>query len=263
MFKSTTRTLGVLGGVVASILLVGGIGLSTGIVKLTGSSGSVGTEIEANTAAVNPADTIPDPAAAASAPVEVTAPPATVAASAVVKTPSTKAPKVVVPEVEAPVVAAPVVTLPPVTVPALAARTVPSAAQVQSAIQGITGLVQLPLFFQLQPSHVADVGNRVCTAFDQGQSFAQVKVHRPVDGLGLRAGLRRRRRLRRPQGRRALLPWLRLEARLRSQRSLTRWPNGECARARSSSGSSPAPGTAAPAARVVDAVKLYGRPTPR
>ena len=176
MFKSTTRTLGVLGGVVASILLVGGIGLSTGIVKLTGSSGSVGTEIDANAAAVNSADTIPVPEAAAPAPVEVTAPPATVAATAVVKTPTTKrAPKVVVPEVEAPVVAAPVVTLPPVTVPALAARTVPSAAQVQSAIQGITGLVQLPLFFQLQPSHVADVGNRVCTAFDQGQSFAQVK----------------------------------------------------------------------------------------
>ena len=66
-------------------------------------------------------------------------------------------------------------TLPPVTVPALAARTVPSAAQVQSAIQGITGLVQLPLFFQITPANVADVGNRVCTAFDQGQTFAQVK----------------------------------------------------------------------------------------
>ena len=178
MFKSTTRTLGVLGGVVASILLVGGIGLSTGIVKLTGSSGSVGTEIEASSSAVNPADTIPVPAAdAAPAPVEVTAPPATVAASAVVKTPTTKkAPKAVAAEVEAPpVVAAPVVTLPPVTVPALAARTVPSAAQVQGAIQGLTGLVQLPLFFQITPANVADVGNRVCTAFDQGQTFAQVK----------------------------------------------------------------------------------------
>ncbi len=176
MFQSTTRTLGVLGGVVASILLVGGIGLGTGIVDLTGSSGSVGTEIDANAGVVDPADTIPVPEVAAPAPVDVTAPPATVAASAVVKTPTTKkAPKIVVPEVEAPVVAAPVVTLPPVTVPALAARTVPSAAQVQGAIQGITGLVQLPLFFQLQPSHVADVGNRVCTAFDQGQSFAQVK----------------------------------------------------------------------------------------
>jgi hypothetical protein len=53
---------------------------------------------------------------------------------------------------------------------------VPSAAQVQSAIAGITGLVQLPLFFQITPANVAQVGNQVCTAFDQGQTFAQVKA---------------------------------------------------------------------------------------
>ncbi len=176
MFKSTTRTLGVLGGVVALFLLVGGIGISTGIVKLTGSSGSVGAEVEASATAANPADTIPVPAAEEPAPEETTAPPETVAATAVVKAPpATKAPKVVEVE-EAPVVVAPVVTAPPVTVPALAARTVPSAAQVQSAIQGITSLVQLPLFVQITPANVADVGNRVCTAFDQGQSFSQVKA---------------------------------------------------------------------------------------
>jgi hypothetical protein len=173
MFKSTTRTLGVLGGVVAAILLIGGVGVSTGIVKLSGSSGSVGAEIDGNATAAAPAETIPVPAAAA-APVAATVPPATVAAAAIVKkTPTTKAPQVAA-EVEAPV-AAPAPTVPPVTVPALAARTVPSSAQVQSAIQGITGLVQLPLFVQITPANVADVGNRVCTAFDQGQSFDQVK----------------------------------------------------------------------------------------
>jgi hypothetical protein len=181
MFKSTTRTLGVLGGVVALFLLVGGIGMSTGVVKLTGAKGAVGAELEAGATAADPADTIPVPPAAAAAP-EVTVPPVTVAASAVVKAPPTtnapKAPKATkaAPVVEAAVVAGPAPTVPPVTVPALAARTVPSAAQVQSAIQGITGLVQLPLFVQITPANVADVGNRVCTAFDQGQTFAQVKA---------------------------------------------------------------------------------------
>ena len=76
----------------------------------------------------------------------------------------------------APVVTVPPVTLPPVTVPALAPRTVPSAAQVNAAIAGISSMVQLPLFFQINAGHVAQVGNQVCTAFDQGQSFAQVKA---------------------------------------------------------------------------------------
>lgn len=76
---------------------------------------------------------------------------------------------------QAPVVTLPPVTLPPVTVPALAPRTVPSAAQVQSAIAGISSMVQLPFFFSITPANVAQVGDQVCTAFDQGQSFAQVK----------------------------------------------------------------------------------------
>ncbi len=120
-------------------------------------------------------------AAAADAPApEVTIPEIVVPEpeTAVVAPPTTKAkaaaPKIVVPT---PVVEAPA----PVIVPAppaitLAPRTVPSAAQVQSAIAGISGLVQLPLFFQISPANVADVGNKVCTAFDQGQTFAQVKA---------------------------------------------------------------------------------------
>jgi hypothetical protein len=53
---------------------------------------------------------------------------------------------------------------------------VPTAAQVQSAIAGISSMVQLPLFFQITPANVAQVGNQVCTSFDQGQTFAQVKA---------------------------------------------------------------------------------------
>ncbi len=91
-----------------------------------------------------------------------------------VTTPKVKAAPVAIEQ--APVVTVPPVTLPPVTVPALAPRTVPSAAQVQSAIAGISSMVQLPFFFSITPANVAQVGNQVCTAFDQGQSFAQVKA---------------------------------------------------------------------------------------
>ncbi len=97
--------------------------------------------------------------------VDVTAPPVTAKTKA--------APVVVVPE---PVVTLPPVTLPPITVPALAPRTVPTAAQVNAAIAGISSMVQLPFFFQINAGHVAQVGNQVCTAFDQGQTFAQVKA---------------------------------------------------------------------------------------
>ena len=106
---------------------------------------------------------------------EVTIPEVTIPEVEVTTPPVTKAvaPKVTV---TVPPVTLPPVTLPPITVPALAARTVPSAAQVQSAIAGITSMVQLPLFFQITPANVAQVGNQVCTSFDQGQTFAQVKA---------------------------------------------------------------------------------------
>ncbi|MHB8466383.1 MAG: DUF732 domain-containing protein [Acidimicrobiales bacterium] len=50
-------------------------------------------------------------------------------------------------------------------------RTQPSAAQVQQVISG------MQQFLPLAPSaaQVAQVGDQVCSAFDQGQSFAQVE----------------------------------------------------------------------------------------
>ena len=89
----------------------------------------------------------------------------------------------------------------------------------QGAITGITGLVQLPLFFSINADHVADVGNRVCTAFDQGQTFAQVKAIGLAQVAGLRTGLAGSRRLRSPHRRLAVLPGLRLQARLSLSRT--------------------------------------------
>ncbi len=137
------------------------------------------------------------PPAASNATVAVATPAASAEVAAAVPAPEVTVPEVTVPEVEVPEVTTPPVTkapaapkvtvtvppvtlppvtLPPITVPALAPRTVPSAAQVQSAIAGITSMVQLPLFFQITPANVAQVGNQVCTSFDQGQTFAQVKA---------------------------------------------------------------------------------------
>ena len=76
-------------------------------------------------------------------------------------------------------------------------------------------MVQLPLFFQINAGHVAQVGNQVCTAFDQGQSFAQVKA----TGLSMVSAYvpvsPGRRRLRRAHRRLDVLPGLRIQARLR------------------------------------------------
>ena len=123
-------------------------------------------EVAAEVAAPAPEVTVPEVAPEVEAEVEVTTPVTTAKVKA--------APAATVPE---PVVTLPPVTIPPVTVPALAPRTVPSAAQVNAAIAGISSMVQLPFFFQINAGHVAQVGNQVCTAFDQGQSFAQVKAN--------------------------------------------------------------------------------------
>jgi Protein of unknown function (DUF732) len=137
------------------------------------------------TSDVSAVATVETPAAveaAAAAPVaEVAAPEVVVPEPETVVTapPVTKAPRPKVTVAPAAIVEAPAPAAAPAPAPAvplLAPRTVPSAGQVQSAIAGITGLVQLPFFFQLTPAHVAQVGNQVCTAFDQGQTFAQVKA---------------------------------------------------------------------------------------
>jgi hypothetical protein len=135
------------------------------------------------------------PTAATNATLEVTTPAAVAEVAVTVPAPEVTVPEVTIPEVDVPEVTTPPVTkaaapkvtvtvppvtlppvtLPPITVPALAPRVQPTAAQVQSAIAGITSMVQLPLFFQITPANVAQVGNQVCTSFDQGQTFAQVK----------------------------------------------------------------------------------------
>ena len=69
--------------------------------------------------------------------------------------------------------------------PRLAARTQPSAAAVQNAIQGLGAYVHS--FLTPTAAQVAQFGDLVCTAFDQGQTFAQIinTVNQKVQGLPL------------------------------------------------------------------------------
>jgi hypothetical protein len=54
----------------------------------------------------------------------------------------------------------------------VAARRIPTAAEVNQAIQAVHQLVP---FFTPTAAQVARVGNQICTAFDQGMTFSQVK----------------------------------------------------------------------------------------
>jgi predicted membrane-bound mannosyltransferase len=55
----------------------------------------------------------------------------------------------------------------------VAARTQPSAAQVAQVIARVHALIPL---FTPTAAQIANVGNEVCTAFDQGETVAQIKA---------------------------------------------------------------------------------------
>lgn len=75
----------------------------------------------------------------------------------------------------APVVSAPVVTAPPV--PVKVARRTPTAAEEQTSINELKRQVGgLLLLVSPTPAQLAQAGDQVCTAFDNGQNFTQVKA---------------------------------------------------------------------------------------
>lgn len=170
MFGETRRVLGMLAGATGMTLVLG-VGVGTGLVPKPGGSETATSETAARVVQAAAADivpaTVPETAVPTVAP--TTGPPTTVARRIA---PTTRAPA---PKAAAAAAATEAAPAPPAP-PALATRTVPTAAQVQQVIAGIRQRVQLPKFFQITPAHVADIGNQICTAFDQGQTFAQVKA---------------------------------------------------------------------------------------
>lgn len=180
MFANTGRTRGFLGAGAASVCALG-LGAVMGIVPRAGEVTTV-RAADARPASVTdltvqPVDTVPEAAAAvdipppAPEPAEVAevAPPTR---QAVAETADQAAESEAVPE------PGPVVE--PETVPEVAAASVPrrqpSVAEVDQAIAGVRQYVRSLL--PISPTHaqVAELGDKICTALDEGQSLEQIKA---------------------------------------------------------------------------------------
>ena len=168
-----------------------GVNLSLAIAVGAGALPKPGDSHEVRTAAVSEVEEVAAPAArqpgdgvktavqAATAPTTV-APTTTTVPKPKTTPPTTKAPvaRTTAPTAPAP---APAVTAPPTTAapaaPAKVARRTPTSAEVQAAIaelkQRVGGLL---LLVSPTPAQIDQVGDQVCTAFDNGQTFAQVKA---------------------------------------------------------------------------------------
>jgi hypothetical protein len=169
VFESTKRNVAMISAG-AAVTFCLATGAAAGVVPMAG-----GTNDSSHSAVaidvVAPAAPEPQAPPAAEAPV-VTAPPATAPpVTAPPPPPARRAPRPAAAPAEAdaaPVPAAPAPAAP--AAPAIPARTNPSSAQVRGAISSL-GLPLTP-----SESQARQFGDSVCDAFDQGQTFAQVKA---------------------------------------------------------------------------------------
>ncbi len=119
------------------------------------------------------------PVTTAVATAQVAAPAATAASHPALPSGGQSTPKSVTapPAVASPATAAPSATVttktsvPPVTASALAARRQPTSAEIAQVIASVK--TALP-FVTLTAAQIGQAGNQVCSAFDQGKTFAQV-----------------------------------------------------------------------------------------
>jgi hypothetical protein len=184
---NTSLNRRVLAGV-AGVNLALALAVGAGAIPRPGADGN-GTSIAASaqidelagpSVARQPGDTAPAAAAQAAPTTAPTTAPPTTAAKAT--PPTTKAPAKTTATTKAPATtAAPAASTPaaaaaattpaaPVKVP----RRVPDAAEVNQAIATLPQYVST--IFSPTAAQVAQLGDQVCTAFDQGQTFAQVKA---------------------------------------------------------------------------------------
>ena len=176
---NTSRNRRLLAGLVGVNLSLA-LAVSAGAVPLPGDDGPVRaasvTQIEEVAAppARQPGDTAVEaaqaPVTAVAAPVVATSAPTSVPNPKVTVPPTTRAPVAKA----APVTVAPVAAAP--AAPVKVARRTPSAAEVQAGIAQLKSRVGgLLLIFSPTPAQIAQAGDQVCTAFDSGQSFTEVK----------------------------------------------------------------------------------------
>lgn len=188
MLENTSRNRRLLAGVVGVNLALA-LAVSAGAVPRPGDGGPVRTasvpQVEEVAAPIRqPGDTAVD-AAPAPVPTSAEVPVATSSAVAAPKAtapPTTKAPVVAVSKTTRSTTPAPAATVAPVATtapaaPVKVARRTPTAAEVQAAITELRRQVGGVLrYVSPTPDQLAQAGDEVCTAFDNGQSFAQVKA---------------------------------------------------------------------------------------
>ncbi|MGH9188511.1 MAG: hypothetical protein ACRD0Q_00530 [Acidimicrobiales bacterium] len=165
MFENTKQSVRLVGGTTAVSLALG-IGAVIGVVpKLVSTRAFTASVSEPGAASVLDDSSI-----------DATAVTATVVPTTVV-VPSSPPPtvtKVAVPRAAA-LVPVPAATSAQAPAPAstIAPRTQATSAQINQAIQGLRPYVFL---FSPSPAQVTQAGDQVCTAFDQGKTFAEVKA---------------------------------------------------------------------------------------
>jgi hypothetical protein len=166
LFENTVRNRSFVGGA-AGLTFALALGVAAGILPQAGDHGSQG-ELSAASAA----PTVPVAAPEAPPATEAPAPAPEAAPAPAPTTRATSAPRPAAEE-SAPEPQAEAASAPAAAAPTGVARTSPSSAQIQAAIAGFHQ--RIPLFTPTA-AQVNDFGNQVCTAFDQGQSYAQVKA---------------------------------------------------------------------------------------
>ena len=181
MFANTSLTKRVLGAVVGVNLTLA-LAVSAGAVPRPGDDvhTTAATQVEELAApAARQAGDVTTPTTEAPAPTPTTAAPTTTVAKPKVTTPpTTKAPRVAsAPKAAAP---APAVTAAPAA-PAPAAvtkvaRRVPTAAEIQAVVTRLKADIPILKYVTIAPTQIDQAGDQVCTAFDSGQTFAQVKA---------------------------------------------------------------------------------------
>jgi hypothetical protein len=171
VFQNGRRVHLLVGGAIGLNLILGA-GVAMGVMPRP-----VHTENAASVRALtDTADTTPEAAAAPEVPADTTTvpPETTVPAPA-----TTAAPKVTAAPTTAPAVTAPPATNPPTTPPPTAAqpatapRANPTDAQVVAAMQLLKARIPL---LPVNAAYGRQFGDAVCSAFDQGNNFSQVKT---------------------------------------------------------------------------------------
>lgn len=169
MFESTKRNVALISAG-AGLTFCLATGAAAGVVPMAGSSsdssGSTGVAVEVAGAAPAPEPPWPPPTEPPTTVPPTTAGPAPTPPTTVARRAARPAPAPAE-AARAPAPAAPAPTAP--AAPALPPRLNPSSAQVRSAISSL-GLPVTP-----SESQARQFGDSVCDAFDQGQTFAQVK----------------------------------------------------------------------------------------